>query len=215
MSSRTILYRALMFGAAILLYSAAGMLFAAFGAEMPRLAAGRPVHLADNTSSGAPQTGPAGLQDKQKISGWDASEVRDDDGNVLACMIQQNYTIGGRHKRSIATFLVVSRSKGLTMLLKDSALDLPGGPGAPVHATLKIGGKPFSGFSAQVEGDDEIAVFPDHGMALASALDHGVRAQFDALKFETLTFPVVSGVLPWLHDCAQRWGISFEPDVKG
>jgi hypothetical protein len=159
--------------------------------------------------------GPPGIEDKQKISGWDASELRGDDGRVLACMIRAHYTMGGPNGRSLATFLVATRSKGLTMLLKDSALDLPVGPGTPINATLKIDDKPFVGFSAEAEGHDEIAIFPNHGMALASALGDGVKAQFDAVKVETLTFPVVAGVVPWLRACTHRWGFSFEPDAKG
>jgi hypothetical protein len=199
MASSKILYRVLMFAGVVVLYSAAGMALAAFGADKPT----------------DPQAGPPGSDDTQKIGGWDASELRSDDGRVQACMIQAQYTMAGANGRSIATFLVVSRSKGLTMLLKDSTLDLPAGPGTPIDATLKIDGKPFTGFSAEVEGHDEIAIFPDHGMALAAALGDGVQAQFDALKAETMTFPVVAGVVPWLRACTHRWGISFEPDAKG
>lgn len=158
---------------------------------------------------------PAGIEDRQKISGWDASELRGDDGRVQACMILAHYTVGGQNGRNIATFFVASRSKGLTMLLKDSGLDMPVGAGTPLHATLKIGDRPFSGFSAEVEGHDEIAIFPNHGAALASAFGDGAIAQFDALKVETLTFPVVAGVVPWLRACTHRWGFSLEPNAKG
>lgn len=216
MSSSKILYRALMFGAAVLLYAAAGMALAAFGAgmpkpQMPKAAPDKTLHFADNTRNALPQPG---MKDQQKIGGWDASEVRGDDGRVLACMVQAQYTMGGANGRSIATFLVASRSKGLTMLLKDSTLNLPGSPGTPINATLKIGDKSFSGFAAEVEGHDEIAIFPDHGTALASALDDGVTAQFDALNAETLKFPIVSGVMPWLRACAHRSGFGFEPNAK-
>jgi hypothetical protein len=156
--------------------------------------------------------GPAGIEDKQKISGWDASELRGFDGKVLACMIRQHYTLGGSNGRVIGTFLIVSRSKGLTMLLTDTTLKLP--PSKSIDATLKLDNKPFTGFSAQVEGSDEIAVFPDHGAALALALGDGVSAHFDALKVETMDFPVVAGVVPWLRACARRWRFSFEPDAK-
>src|SRR5271166_6170614 len=60
MSRSKILYRALMFGAAVLLYSAAGMVLAAFGAEIPKPVAGKVVHFPDGTWSGLPQTGPNG-----------------------------------------------------------------------------------------------------------------------------------------------------------
>ncbi len=212
MSSSKILYRALMFGTAILLYAAAGMVLAAFGAKPPKPAAGKTAHFADNAARDLAQRG---THDQQKIGGWDGSEVRGDDGRVTACMIRAHYTINGANARSVATFLVASRNKGLTMLLKDSALDLSAGPGTPINATFKINDKPFSGFSAEVEGHDEIAIFPDHGTALASALDDGATAQFDALNAETVTFPIVSGVVPWLRACSQRAGFGFEPDAKG
>jgi hypothetical protein len=157
--------------------------------------------------------GPPGIEDKRKISGWDASELRGDDGRVQACMIRQHYGEGGPQPHRIATFLIVSRTKGLTMLLKDSALHLPGG--ATIDATLKLDDKPFTGFLAQVEGADEIAIFPDHGAALATALGDGVSAHFDATKIETVDFPVVAGVVPWLRACSNRWGLSFEPNIKG
>jgi hypothetical protein len=163
----------------------------------------------------ATPAGPSGIEDKQKISGWDASELRGDDGRVQACMIRAHYTVGGPNGRTIATFLVASRSKGLTMLLKDSSLDLPVDAGTPLTATLKIDNKPFSSVAAEVEGHDEIAIFPNHGRALAAALGDGAIAQFDALKVETMTFPVVAGVVPWLRACTHRWGFSLEPDAKG
>jgi hypothetical protein len=47
-----------MFGAAVFLHSAAGMIFAAYGAEMPKPVAGK--HFPDGTWSGLPQTGPNG-----------------------------------------------------------------------------------------------------------------------------------------------------------
>ena len=66
-----------------------------------------------------------------------------------------------------------------------------------------------------MEGRDEIAIFPDHGMALAAAFGDGATAQFDAVKVETMTFPVVAGVVPWLRSCTHRWGFGFEPEAKG
>ena len=157
--------------------------------------------------------GPPGIEDKRKISGWDASEIRGLDGRVLACMIRRHYTEGGAKPHTLATFLVVSRTKGLTMLLKDSFLNLPGG--ASVDSTFKIDDKPYAAYSAQVEGSDEIAIFPDHGADLAKALGDGASAHFEAKNVETLDFPVVPGVMPWLRVCTHRWGFSFEPEAKG
>ena len=155
--------------------------------------------------------GPAGIEDKQKISGWDASELRNNDGKVAVCFIRQHYQVGaGANARFIGTFLMVSRAKGLTMMLKDSSLNLP--EGQPIEATLAIDEKPFTEFSAHGLGRDEIGIFPQHGLELARALGDGVPVTFDAPKLEKMEFPVPSGILPWLRACARRSGIGLEPD---
>jgi hypothetical protein len=153
--------------------------------------------------------GPPGMEDKQKISGWDASELRDFAGKIAVCFIRQHYMVGGPGARSIGTYLMVSRVKGLTVMLKDSTLKLA--EGQRVNATLKIENKPFGDFSAHVLGSDEIEILPQHGTALAQALGDGVDVTFDALKVEKLEFPVPSGIVPWLRACARRSGIAFEP----
>ena len=51
--------------------------------------------------------------------------------------------------------------------------------------------------------------------ALAAALGDGVSAHFDAAKIETVDFPIVAGVVPWLRACSNRWGFGFEPNAKG
>jgi hypothetical protein len=175
--------------------------------QAPPLPVPRP-HSPEVASAVPTPAGPPGIEDKQKIAGWDASELRGDDGRVLACMIRQHYAAGGANAHRIGIFLIVSRSRGLTILLKDSFLDLPGG--ASVDGTLVIDDKPFANFAAQVGGRDEIMIFPGHGAALAAALGDGATAKFDAVKVETLEFPVVPGVMPWLRACSRRWGISFE-----
>jgi hypothetical protein len=155
--------------------------------------------------------GPPGIEDKQKVSGWDASELRNSDGKIAVCFIRQHYRIGaGPSGRFIGTFLIVSRAKGLTMMLKDSSLNLP--EGQPVEAMLAIDKKPFTDFTAHMLGSDEIGVFPQHGLELAHALGDGVPVTFDAPKLEKMEFPVPSGILPWLRACARRSGIGFEPD---
>lgn len=165
---------------------------------------------AETASAEQPPGGPAGIDDKQQISGWEASELRDFAGKIAVCFIRQHYTVRSRAgTRVIGTYLMVSRTKGLTIMLKDSSLKLP--EGKPVEATLKIENKPFAGFSAQVLGSDEIGIFPEHGAALALALGDGVPVTFDAQKIETLEFPVPSGIVPWLRACARRSGIALEP----
>jgi hypothetical protein len=155
--------------------------------------------------------GPPGIEDKQKVSGWDASELRSSDGKIAVCFIRQHYRIGsGAGARFLGTFLMVSRAKGLTMMLKDSSLNLP--EGKPIEASLSVDNKPFPDFTARTLGSDEIGIFPQHGLELAHALGDGVPVTFDARKLEKMEFPVPSGIVPWLRACARRSGIGFEPD---
>lgn len=165
---------------------------------------------------GAP-VGLAGLNDKWKIAGWDASELRDSDGKVVACVIRQHYTSGAvkgsgqaGSARTFGSFLMATRVKGLTMMLNDSALDLNPGP---IDASLTIEDKPFVGIAAQAPSKNEILLFPQHGQALAAALGDGVRIAFDAAKVENFQFSVPSGAVPWLRACTQRWGFGFEAPV--
>ena len=154
--------------------------------------------------------GPPGIEIKWKIARWDASELRGNDGRILACMIRQHYGVGGSGgpSRAIGAFLVASRGKGLNMMLKDSSLDLPGGQ--PVEATLTVDNAPFSGFEAHALGSDEIGIFPQHGAALGTALGDGVNVAFKS-KIEGMEFFIPAGVVPWLRACARRNGIGFEP----
>ena len=94
-------------------------------------------------------------------------------------------------------------------MLKDS--NLKQSEGQAVEATLKIGETPFTDFSAQVLGPDEIGIFPQHGAALAAALEKGVRATFKSPASDNFEFPVQPGVIPWLRACARRNGIAIEP----
>ena len=154
--------------------------------------------------------GPPGIDDKQTISGWEASELRDFAGKIAVCFIRQHYSVGaGARARVIGTYLLVSRARGLTMMLKDSSLKLP--EGQKVEAALTIDKKPFVDFAAQVLGRDEIGIFPGHGTALAQAVGDGAPVAFDAQKIETIEFPVPSGIVPWLRACARRNGLAFEP----
>jgi hypothetical protein len=112
--------------------------------------------------------------------------------------------------RRVATFLMVSRKRGFTMMLKDSNINQP--EGAPVEAaTLKVGDDPFTGFSAQMQGNDEIGIFPQHATALAALLEKGTRATFKSKVSDVFEFPIQAGLIPWLRACARRNGIAFEP----
>jgi hypothetical protein len=161
-----------------------------------------------------PQTpaGPPGIDDKQKIDGWDASELRDRDGHVAVCFIRRHYVTGSEPgSRQIATFLMVSRLKGLTMMLKDSTLNNP--EGQPVEATFTVEGKPFTAFSAAVLGNDEIGINPTHGKELAALFENGGRFEFKT-KQVGLEFPVQTGVIGWLRACARRSDIAIEPQLN-
>jgi hypothetical protein len=158
----------------------------------------------------ATKAGPPGIEDKQKIEGWDASELRNNDGQIIICFIRRHYYVGSEPgARHLATFLVVSRKKGLTMMLKDSNLHLQ--ESDTVNATFTIGDQPFTGFSAQVQGPDEIGIFPQHGVALAKALENGARAVMKSPVTDNFEFPVQASVIPWLRGCARRNGIAIEP----
>lgn len=161
----------------------------------------------------ATPAGPPGIEIKWKIAGWDASELRGNDGRILVCMIRQHYSepqgSGPVVKlHVIGTFLMASRAKGLTMLLKDSNIDVP--DEAPVQSTLTVGDKPFSGFAAHALGTDEIGVFPQHGSALGAALGDGIDIDFNAPKVARMQFSIPSGAVPWLRACARRNDFGFE-----
>ncbi|MCP3466237.1 hypothetical protein [Bradyrhizobium sp. CCGUVB23] len=155
--------------------------------------------------------GPPGIEDKRKIEGWDASELRNRDGAIIICLIRRHY-VGGTDtpSRRLGTFLMVSRAKGLTMMLKDSKLNLP--EGQAIEATLKVGNAPFGDFSAQVQGPDEIGIFPQHGAALAAAIEKDssliVRAK---MVEDSYGFSVQPGIIGWLRACARRNDIAIEP----
>ena len=108
----------------------------------------------------------------------------------------------------VGTFLIASRSKGLTMLLKDSTVNVPGE--TPVESTLTIAGKPFAGLDAHALGTDEIGIFPQHGLALATALGDGIEVDFNAPKLVRMQFSIPAGVVPWLRACARRNDFGFE-----
>jgi len=158
----------------------------------------------------ATNAGPPGMADKQKIEGWDASELRNNEGNIIVCYIRRRYVTGSEPgSRRLGTFLMVSQRKGFTVMLKDSNVKLP--EGQKVEATLEVGSQPFTGFSAQVLGEDEIGIFPQHGKALAAVLEKGVRATLKSKVSDNFEFPVQASVIPWLRACARRNGIAMEP----
>jgi hypothetical protein len=157
----------------------------------------------------ATPAGPPGMADKQKIEGWDASELRNNDGSIIVCMIRRHYVTGSEpDARRLATFFMASRAKGLTMMLKDSIRH--GAEGQSVEASLKMDDIPFPPFTASVLGSDEVGITPQHGAALAAALENGGRAIFRTGTDYQLEFPIQAGVIPWLRACARRNGIPIE-----
>jgi hypothetical protein len=155
--------------------------------------------------------GPAGIEDKQKISGWDASELRNPDGRVFLCMIRRHYVTGSEaDSRKLGVFMMASRPRGLSLMLKDSQLSAKGGES--MAATLTSGGAPVPAFVATVQGPDEIGLFPKHGGEFAAAINHAERLAFKSEPIQ-LEFPV-AGALPWLRACAKRHGIALEAPAE-
>ena len=159
--------------------------------------------------------GPSGIEDKQKIAGWDASELRSPDGRIAVCYIRQRYSLVADMTKPpdpkaplFINSLMASRAKGLTMMLKNTGMNEP--EGKPVEATLTFDGKPFTAFAAHMLGHDEIGLFPEHGKAFAAALGDGVTFNFQSPIYG-LEYPIPAGVVPWLRACARRNGFSFEP----
>lgn len=161
----------------------------------------------------ATPAGPPGTEERQKIEGWDASELRDNDGRIIVCFIRRRYADGsepGAHR--IATQFFVSRLKGLTMVLKDSEFNFP--EEQPIEATFKVGAAPFTAVSTKVLGHDEIGVFPQHPTELAEALEKSNSATIRAPTGYQFEFPVRASVVPWLRACARRNGFSIEPATQ-
>jgi hypothetical protein len=175
--------------------------------QAPPLPAARP--RSPEIASAVPTAaGPAGIEDKQRVSGWDGSELRTPDGRIGVCMIRRHYVASDAPNASrFASFLMVSRVGGFFMMLKDPKLSLPGEPA--FAATLTIDDKPFTPFTAHMLGADEIGVFPEHGAAFEAALGDGVELFFKS-SIDSMGFTLPSGVVPWLRACARRNGIAFE-----
>ncbi len=159
----------------------------------------------------ATPAGPPGIEDKQNIEGWNASELRNGEGAIIVCLIRRHYAVGSeRSSRRLGIFAMVSRLKGFTMMVKDSSLDLP--EGKALEATFKTGATPFTAFSAQVLGHDEIGIVPQHGAALAAAIEKdNVAALKTKATADTYEFSMSPGVVGWLRACSRRNGFGFEP----
>ncbi|MEK9280184.1 MULTISPECIES: hypothetical protein [unclassified Bradyrhizobium] len=126
-------------------------------------------------------------------------------------LIRRHYLLGtDKPSRRLGIFLIVGRAKGLILMLKDSKLKLP--EGEALEATLKIADEPFGAFSAQVEGSDEIGIFPQHDAVLAAAIEKGSVVAVKAKVVEdNYEFSVHPGVIGWLRACARRNEMAIEP----
>jgi hypothetical protein len=163
------------------------------------------ISIIPDTAAGPPET-----EDWQKIEGWDASELRDNEGRIIVCFIRRRYAEGseaGAHR--IATQFFVSKLKGLTVVLKDSEFNFP--EEQPIEATFKVGATPFTAVSTKVLGRDEIGVFPQHPSELAAAIEKSTSATIRAPTGYQFEFPVQAGVVPWLRACGRRNGFAIEP----
>jgi hypothetical protein len=154
-----------------------------------------------------------GIEDIQKIQGWDASELRAPDGTVDLCYLRRRYSDGsGTNLHVSVTALMVDRASGFRIVLKDSGLHM-----TDAHviegATLTASGKPFQGFVAKPMSVNEIALFPVHGKELAAALDTADDIDFKS-KVVGIEFPMNGGAVGWSRACARRNGFPMEPGTE-
>ncbi|MGJ5202074.1 hypothetical protein [Bradyrhizobium sp. HKCCYLR20261] len=154
--------------------------------------------------------GPAGIEDKQKIEGWDASELRNGDGTIFVCMIRRHYATGSEaDARRLGIFLMASRLRGFSMIVKDSRLS--GVSNKPVEASFAVGKTDFPDVTTQMQGGDEIGIFPQAGGRLLAAMETSPLVNLKPAGGESYEFSMSPGVLAWLRACARRNGIGLEP----
>jgi len=158
---------------------------------------------------GAVKTDMPGIEDIQKIEGWDASELRAPDGTIDMCYIRRRYSErSGANVHMTVTALLVGRAGGFRILLKDSDLHLT--PDQPLEATVNVAGKPLDGLVVRTMSINEIGIFPAHAKAFAAALDNADSVDFKS-KVVSVEFPLAGGAIGWARACARRSGIAFEP----
>jgi hypothetical protein len=171
---------------------------------VPRPRSPRVAMLQPGASSDMP-----GIEDIQKIEGWDASELRAPDGTIDMCYIRRRYSErSGANVHMTVTALLVGRAGGFRILLKDSDLHLTADQ--QLDATVSVGGKPLDGLVSKVMSVNEIGIFPAHAKACAAALDNTDSVDFKS-KVVGVEFPLAGGAIGWARACARRSGIAFEP----
>jgi hypothetical protein len=171
---------------------------------VPRPRSPRVAMLQPGASSDMP-----GIEDIQKIEGWDASELRAPDGTIDMCYIRRRYSErSGTNIHMTVTAFLVGRVGGFRILLKDTDLHLTGDQ--QLDATVNVGGKSLDGFVAKAMSVNEIGIYPAHARAFAAALDNADSVDFKS-KVIGVEFPLAGGALGWARACARRSGIAFEP----
>lgn len=156
-----------------------------------------------------PASASPGITDIQKVDGWDASELRADDGTIDMCYIRRRYSSGkGADLQMTVIAVLVGRAGGLRLLLKDTNLRMT--RDQPLDATLTANGKPVDGMAAKPMSPNEIGIFPAHGKAFAAMLDYGNDLNFKS-KAVGMEFSIGGSVMGWARACARRNGIELEP----
>ena len=185
-----------MFGAAVLLYSAAGMALAAYGAEIPKPAAGKQVHFENGTWSAVPQTGP--------------------NGKVRQCvMVAERPRAGaqGKTDTKIATRFAVNigTGAGLTFGLADDKL--PAEPIMDDEGEIILDGKSFPAVAFTV-GGDSIAFHPGDAAAVLAALAKTNLVQLRSDGAGVDSGPIVldlhDDAYGWLKQCGTQFKIAID-----
>ena len=159
----------------------------------------------------ATPAGPPGMADKQKIEGWDASELRNNDGNIIVCYIRRRYVTGSEPgSRRLGTFLMVSQRKGFTVMLKDPTSNCP--KARRSRRRSKFGSNALhrllrAGFG---RGRDRHLPAARQGACRRTG-EGGPRHLQDARSATISSFRYRASVVPWLRACARRNGIAMEP----
>jgi hypothetical protein len=150
-----------------------------------------------------------GITDIQKVDGWDASELRADDGTIDMCYIRRRYSSGsGANLQMTVIAVLAGRAGGVRLLLKDTNLKMA--QDEPLDATLTADGKPVDGLIVKPMSPNEIGIFPRHGKAFAAILDEGNDLDFKS-KVVGMEFSIGGSIMGWARACARRNGFEIEP----
>jgi hypothetical protein len=153
-----------------------------------------------------------GITDIQKVDGWDASELRADDGTIDMCYIRRRYSSGkGADLQMTVLAVLVGRAGGLRLLLEDTNLKMA--RDQQLDATLTADGKPVDGIVVAPMSTNEIGIFPRHGKAFAALLDQSNDLDFKS-KAVGMEFSIGGSIMGWARACARRNGFEIEPGQR-